>query len=238
MTLGIVIALTGEIEPLTQGKIKIKPGSISKLSDNVLLAFSGIGTDNARIASGLLLNQGATALLSWGSAAALSEKLTSGSLILPLTIIDNNGACYNVDSNWHERVSKSISPQISFSTDSLVNSPDILANSKHKQNLRAVTGAIAVDMESAAIGKLAHEHNIPFMVIRAIADGADMSIPRWLMSSIDEYGRIRFLPMLVSMVLHPNEWLEVARLNRGFSAALATLRDVISSTGASLLAPD
>ena len=64
MITGIVIALPQELETLTTRKIA--KGSTIVLSKNLLLAYSGAGAENAQTAANLLIEQGATRLISWG----------------------------------------------------------------------------------------------------------------------------------------------------------------------------
>jgi len=53
----------------------------------------------------------------------------------------------------------------------------VLTHSVDKHKLRASTGAVGVDMESAAIGEIAQGHGLPFLIIRAISDGVNEDLP-------------------------------------------------------------
>lgn len=53
----------------------------------------------------------------------------------------------------------------------------ILPSSHEKRRMAEKTGAVGVDMESAAIGWVAHEHRCPFLVIRSITDGVSNDLP-------------------------------------------------------------
>ena len=53
----------------------------------------------------------------------------------------------------------------------------VLTNTGEKRQLHVDTGAIGVDMESAAIGEVAQEHGVPFLIVRAISDGAHDDLP-------------------------------------------------------------
>ena len=79
--LGIVVSLSRELKSLTRQTIPV--GSCKAITDNTMVALSGIGADRAYMAGLVLVSQGATALLSWGYAAALDDRLNAGSLILP-----------------------------------------------------------------------------------------------------------------------------------------------------------
>jgi adenosylhomocysteine nucleosidase len=58
-----------------------------------------------------------------------------------------------------------------------VSLPRIIWRGEEKRRIAAETGAVALDMESAAIGAMAVEHRIPFVVIRAVSDLVDEDLP-------------------------------------------------------------
>ena len=97
--LGIVVAVTGEARSLV--KQSVANGDLIRLPDGAMLTVSGIGPKRATVASRALLENGAAALLSWGSAGGLSPDLFPGSLILPKAVIASNRSCYCVDATWH-----------------------------------------------------------------------------------------------------------------------------------------
>src|ERR1043165_1791652 len=90
--LGIVVALPWELKSLTREKIA--PGSAQLIAPGTLIAVSGMGGESARAAFALLIAQGATALMSWGYAAALDERLSAGCLVLPERVIGAGGESY------------------------------------------------------------------------------------------------------------------------------------------------
>jgi adenosylhomocysteine nucleosidase len=58
-----------------------------------------------------------------------------------------------------------------------VSVPRIVWRGEDKRWMATETGAVALDMESAAIGAMAGEHRIPFIVIRAASDLLDEDLP-------------------------------------------------------------
>jgi len=58
-----------------------------------------------------------------------------------------------------------------------VSLPHIIWRGEDKRRIAAETGAVALDMESAAIGAMAAEHRMPFVVIRAASDLLDEDLP-------------------------------------------------------------
>ena len=52
-----------------------------------------------------------------------------------------------------------------------------LARQRDKRHLRNQTGAVAVDMESAAVEQKAAEWKVPYLCIRAVSDTAGGALP-------------------------------------------------------------
>ncbi len=67
--------------------------------------------------------------------------------------------------------------QVPLRTGKFVSVDRVLINSGEKRQLHIETGAVGVDMESAAIGEVAQEHGVPFLIVRAISDGAHDDLP-------------------------------------------------------------
>ncbi len=62
-------------------------------------------------------------------------------------------------------------------TGKLVSVDWVLTKSDDKHRMGFKSGAVGVDMESAAIGKVAKEHGIAFLIIRAVSDGVNEDLP-------------------------------------------------------------
>jgi len=233
MKLGISAALPGELQCLTRKIPPPGPGQPFELGRGVIAIHSGIGPEKALAAAHALLENGATAILSWGCATALEEGLKPGSLYLPQTIFHCDGRESPVHKSWHERLSRTISSLEleMIASGSLAESPTILKNNRQRSALKNKTGALAADMESGALALAALEKNAPFLAIRVIADCADDPIPEFVSQSIDEWGRIKWFRFFPGALLRPGEWKNLARLNRHFKSSLATLKAVCDQAG-------
>jgi adenosylhomocysteine nucleosidase len=231
--LGIVVAVTAEARSLV--KQPIPDGEFIHFPDGALLTVSGMGPKRAAVASKALLEKGATALLSWGSAGGLAPRLSPGSLILPKTVIASDQSLYHVNVAWHNSLCNRLKGYVDFHTDPLVESTAVVCTPGEKAILFQRTGAIGVDMESAAVAAVAQEAQVPFMVVRALADSADTTIPDITLNAIDEFGRLSFLKLILGLVQHPTELLAMVRIGRNYRAAQKTLAAVAWLTGKNLL---
>jgi len=60
---------------------------------------------------------------------------------------------------------------------SFVTAPRILWHAAEKQAMAEMTGAIGLDMESAALAEAAAEQHVPFAIVRSVSDLVDESLP-------------------------------------------------------------
>jgi len=236
--LGIIAALPAEARCLT-GLTDNHPGLPSplQLSEHVFLIICGIGTEQAAKAATALIQHGADALLSWGCAGALCSDLQPGDLLLPKTVKPQTAKALHTDKRWHAHLSGLLAHPCNPVTGALTSSANIITEAAQKQALFQSSGAVAVDMESAAIGMVAQDAHIPFMVIRAIADDVETSIPSYINKSMDMYGSIKPARMLGLLLMHPESWFQLMRLERQFSAAKSTLSLVAETISIDMFLP-
>lgn len=233
--LGIIVGVPAEARSLAEHSIT--NDEPVRLQEGVMLCVSGVGPRRAGQASRALFGKGATALLSWGSAGGLSPKLFPGSLILPKTIIASNRSVYHVDTSWHESLCNRLKGQVDLHTEPLAESSTVVRTPAEKAILSQQTGAIGVDMESAAVAAVAREEGVPFMAVRAVADAMDTTIPKSTLNAFDEFGRLNFLKLIQGFVQHPTELFALLRIGRDYQAAQKTLALVARLTGRDLLFP-
>ena len=218
---GIVVATIAEARSLTKRPVGAG-GSIS-LRKGWVVQVSGVGPGRARVAAERLLEAGATTLISWGSAAGLVPELLPGSLVLPKTIIGDNHVVYSADATWQDSLLRRLRGHLEVHQGPLAESLTVLRDYEEKAALSRRTGAVAADMESAAVAAVAHKAGIPFLSIRAVADPVDMAVPLCAPIAVDEFGRLRPCRLLKELIKHPIQLLPLARLGRCFHAARATL---------------
>jgi len=237
--LGIVAALPAEAKCLTgwpdeYDVLNAPPSTPPKHTEKPLLSISGIGPEAARTAATNLVKHGATALLSWGCAGALSNKLEPGDLLLPRTILTVDNQTLHPHGIWQKQLTAQLSGTLKWHEEMLVESNRMVSGIEEKQTMAHASGAIAVDMESAAIGRVASQAGIPFMVIRAVADSADEGLPSCIAEAMNGRGRLQIRKLLATLILQPVLWPKLIRLSLHFHAATRTLRIVSEQSKAPL----
>ena len=232
---GVVVPLIPEARPLV--KKPMSRGELRILPEGTLIKHSGVGAKPARLSALALLENGATALLSWGSAGGLRAAIPAGSLVLPKTVFSSDQTPFRVDTTWHERLHTLLKGHIDLFTQPLIESPSILRTPSEKAALFKQSGAIAVDMESAAIAQTAMEACVPFMAIRVVVDPSHMTVPACALAAVDESGTFRALRLLKNLIRRPQDLIPLVQLGWHFRSAQATLSKVVGITGHKFLAP-
>lgn len=223
MITGIVVALPEELSTLTEKRLE--KGCVGHLAKKIWVVYSGAGPENARIASELLAKHGVLCLISWGCAAALDASFRPGDLVLANRCIDANHAVFDLsNADWVNHVQAILSKQLPVHIGSLAESRRIVTASHDKAQVADATGAIALDMESVAIARVAQVHGLPFLPIRAIADPLSMDLPKAVRHALSGQGEIILSKLFLYLLLHPTELLGLLRLGLHFRAAKKTLK--------------
>lgn len=227
MITGIVVALPEELSTLTSKKLE--KGGVEALADHILVLYSGAGAENARTASQLLITQGANQLISWGCAAALEKSFRPGDLVLANSCVDADSIEFDLNNeNWltHTKACLDRHTRVNTHTGKLAESKSIVASSYDKAKIADATGAIALDMESIAVAKVAQAHHLPFLTIRAIADPLAMDLPTAVSHALNDQGDVVLSKLLTYLLRHPAELPGLIRLGLHFNAAKKTLKQV------------
>lgn len=101
-----------------------------------------------------------------------------------------------------------------------VSVPRVVCQAREKDTYRAASGAVGLDMESAAIGAVARQGGIPFLVVRGVSDLVDEDLP--LDFNMVLHPAAHLWDLLAS-VSRPSTWQGIARLRRQSVVASAVL---------------
>ena len=221
LRIGVVAAMEPELEALAGRRVRTR--AREHLPGTMLGYVSGLGSPQVRSAAQHLLDAGATALVSWGCAAALSPTIAAGTLFLPRTIVAQDGTVFVPDADWHQAICERVGG-FSAQIGPLAESGALLETVEQKRALATASGAVVADMESAVLARVALDAHVPFMVVRAVSDPAGVAVPKSLARAVASDGRIAAGSAMAALAFTPWNWLAAFRLGIGFRAALATLR--------------
>ncbi len=224
MITGIVIALPEEIGSLTAHQIR--RGERIFIHDSLLVTCSGAGPLNAGFAAEQLIAHGAQRLISWGCAAALDPQLKPGDLVLATQLLADDGTAMAITHAWQQHTQQLLAQQVPLRTGTLLESVGIVTHAHAKQSLFAASQAVALDMESVAIARVAQQHALEFLAIRAIADPASLSLPLAVSHAMNAAGEMDIRKLLIYIVQHPSEIPALIKLGLHFNAAKYTLKTV------------
>lgn len=150
------------------------------------LVQTGVGVAKARAASFRMMDSGPLDLaISSGFACALTSAAI-GDLLIGTEVIMRGSAptvpergraigCAQRPSAVAVRAAQEAG--LPVRSGRFVTVPRVLWRAGEKREAAADTGAIALDMESAAVGGVAAERNVPFIVVRAASDLLDEDLP-------------------------------------------------------------
>ncbi len=185
---------------------------------------AGVGTARAAAAAEQSIDSGARALLSWGTAGALDPDLRAGALVIPTVVADPDGNAYDAAASWHAAALTAFAG-MSPASGKLLSVDAPVHTGADKARLAASTRAVAVDMESAAVARIACQHGIPFLAVRAIVDPAGFSLPDASLSALWPDGRVNYLGFARKFIRRPQQLNAVLRLSTYYRAAMRSLRN-------------
>lgn len=167
-------------------------------------------------------------VIATGLAGALSEDLRPGDLVLADRLI--------LDEERSDLVSTTIAipsahlasfkaaletHRLKFVTGTILTAARILKNGAAKRDARATTGALAVDMESAAVAAEAHRCGLRFACVRAVLDTVDEEIVGAELAGPN--GEVKPLAAAGFVLRNPAAVLGLARMMRSLNRATAAL---------------
>ncbi len=142
-------------------------------------------------------------LVSFGLAGGLDPALTPGMVLAPSVVLLGSER-WDTDDALLQRLGGP-------TPGALYGGGEVVATAAAKAAL-ACTGAVAVDLESAAVARTARRHGLPFAVLRAVCDGAGRDLPRAALVALDGAGRIVGLRVAWAAASRPWEIPELVRL--------------------------
>jgi adenosylhomocysteine nucleosidase len=113
------------------------------------------------------------------------------------------------------------------STGAILSSMRVIPNAAEKRAAKQHSGAIAVDMESAAIAIEATARGVPFAIVRTVIDSLEDEVFGAEMA--DEQGRVKPLAAANYLVRNPGAFLKIPWMLRNLTLATRALADAIEA---------
>ena len=214
----IIGAMAGELKPLVRGWPSSSRGNIHfwarrNEEEEWIAACAGAGQPAATRAFAAIEDGGPIDLVfSIGWVGALRPDLAPGTAHNVSGVIDaRTGERFHCDAGSGNRW--------------LITSP-IVAGQEEKQRLASAYKADLVDMEAAAIARLAQMRGIPFYSIKGVSDGFEDKLPDFN-RFIRLDGQFDLTAMVLFAILRPWHWPSLIRMGENSRKASLSLRDCL-----------
>lgn len=153
-----------------------------------LFEADGAGPDAARAAARHAIERGAGLLVSWGSAGALGGA-SPGEIVVADAVVDaaagDRPVRHACDPSLVVQFAAALSGMGVVHRGLVCSVPAPVREPIDKAEMRRRTGAVAVDMESAAVAAVAARAGLRFAVVRVIVDAADQVVPAAALAGLD-----------------------------------------------------
>jgi adenosylhomocysteine nucleosidase len=205
------------------------------LSRRSVIALVGL-TFEARIAAGpgvlvvcrgretadllrLAIGAGCRSIISFGVAGGLAPDLIPGDCVVASAIIDYP-AVRPTDPLWSRKLAEMI-PDVRHGPIMGVNA--VVSDPSDKHKLHAFTRAVAVDMESHLVARLADSHGLAFAAVWVIIDPAHRAVPPAALLAMAPGGSTDVSATLREILARPSQVSPLMRLAADAIAARAAL---------------
>lgn len=212
----IIAAMPGELKPLVRSwphsaRGNIRFWALRNEEEEWIAACSGAGQAAATRAFAGIEDGGPIDLvLSIGWAGALSSECKAGE-------------AYNVAGVYDARTGERFNCDAGAGSQWLVTSPRV-ADEAEKSRLAGTYKAALVDMEAAAIARLAAMRGIPFYCIKGVSDPLDAKLPDFN-HFIDPDGQFQTPKFVLFALLRPWIWPALLRMGENSKQASQSIAE-------------
>jgi hopanoid-associated phosphorylase len=148
------------------------------------------------------------ALISFGVAGGLARTLAPGTILLASKVHDGK-AMIATDSAWLHALRRALPEAL---CGALLGVDQPLSSVAEKSACFAASAALAVDMESHIVARLAQAKGLPLAVCRVVLDPAQRSVPTAALAAMGADGRIDLPALLHALFMRPNQLPALLRL--------------------------
>jgi nucleoside phosphorylase len=190
---------------------------------------SGMGLENATAAAKWLVSQNVSALAVVGVSGGLNPDLNVGDIVLADDIMEEKDTTirdvWKTDKACTDLAFDSLHNEgFTVYRGTILSAARPLFTKDQKTAVFRKSNALAVDMESSAIARVSKDAKRPLVVMRAVCDSAEKTVPKAFFDSMDSYGTIRWLKLLGMLIRSPFLFNDLVDRGREFRSALRTLK--------------
>ena len=159
-------------------------------------------------------------IISFGVAGGLDEGLRAGDWVVASAVAEAQGSL-PTDIAWSQKLLHAVAgayhaPVIGVDTP--------IADPAKKRELRRLTGAAAVDMESHIVARLAAAHGLAFTALRVIVDPAHRAIPRAALKGMGAGPRADGAAVVRDLFARPSQFALLLRISLDAYIARAAMQ--------------
>lgn len=160
-------------------------------------------------------------LVSFGIAGGLAPTLRAGDAVISTEVLSGDER-WQAEATFRARVA-GLAAEIGAIEGPVLGTSQIMASTAEKGQTWMKTGALAVDLESDVVARIAASAGIPFVVVRTIANSAYRALPPAALLPLAEDGTPKLARVLASVLCRPRQVGALFGLARETRAALAAL---------------
>jgi hopanoid-associated phosphorylase len=175
---------------------------------------------NLEVALRQAIAAGRSGLISFGVAGGLAPQLKPGTCVVGSAVITGNDRL-PTDSDWSQRLLETMPGAVH---GALLGVSRPIKSAMAKRALHQETGAVAVDMESHVVARVAVDHGLPMAAIRVIVDAAGHTLPEAAVGAMRPDGTTDLLALLRGVARRPREIAPLLRIAVHAQTARASLR--------------
>ena len=163
----------------------------------------------------------ANCLISFGISGALAPELRTGNVIISTNVLASDKRWW-AEQQFRHRIAD-FARGIGALEGPVLGAQAILATAAQKSRAWNETRAVAVDLESDIVARIATSAGIPFVVLRSIADAAYRELPPAALIPLSEDGTPRLAGVFASVLRQPRQLASLVGLAREVRTAQLAL---------------
>ncbi|MBA2125481.1 phosphorylase [Hyphomicrobium methylovorum] len=188
-------------------------------AENVVAVASGANETRLADLIEQALSDGARGIISFGIAGGLDPALPSGAVVIGTSVYA--GARHvPADAAWTAQLRRSLPDA---HAGQVAGCSTVIADPATKAEVFRATGAIAADMESHVVARIAEERELPFAVLRVIADAANQGLPPAAINGLKPDGQPDTFGVLKSLAADPAQLVALIRTGLAARRAMSGL---------------